>query len=152
MRASIRRELDLDLIRALEFSNPDREPHWKPVEDYVWWVARNPHGDILGYAAARMWATVSPRTGYLAWARVFPGARGKGLQRRLVRARVAWCRAQGALQVVTYTAPHNAPSMVNLIRSGFLPWDPVTPWFGTSWVYWRLPLARRAPRGILRGC
>lgn len=134
---TVRRAVDLELIAALEVHNPDREEHWRPVADSVWWVARNAHGDVLGYAAARMW---SPKVGYLAWARVLPFARGARLQRRLIRARVAWCRAHGARKVVTYTAPHNPASMCSLIACGFRPYLPDHPWVGTDWVYWQCTL------------
>jgi GNAT superfamily N-acetyltransferase len=133
-RVTVRGAADLDLIGVLEASNPDREACWRPVSESVWWLARNEHGDVLGYAAARMW---SPKVGYLAWARVLPFARGAGLQRRLIRARVAWCRAQGAQHVVTYTAPDNAASMRSLIACGFRPYLPEHPWVGSEWVYWK---------------
>ncbi len=133
-QVTVRQCTDITLIAQLESRNPDREPGWRPVADSVWWVARNEHGDVLGYAAARM---TREGFGYLAWARVLPGARGYGVQRRLIRARVAWCRAQGAQAVVTYTAPDNVPSMRNLIGSGFRPYAPQKPWYGAEWVYWQ---------------
>lgn len=52
-------------------------------------------------------------------AAVLPSHRGKGLQRKLVAARVRWASRIDAKRVTTYTYFNNPVSLVNLIRSGF---------------------------------
>lgn len=47
--------------------------------------------------------------------------RGRGLQRRLLRARLRWARRHGMRTVRTYVAVDNAPSLVNVLRAGFAP-------------------------------
>ena len=47
--------------------------------------------------------------------------RGKGIQLRLIRARVRAARKLGAMVVETYTTWDNLPSQRNLIRAGFMP-------------------------------
>ena len=75
---------------------------------------------------------------YFDRAGVAPLARGRGLQRRLIRARLGWARSEGATHAVTYTAPHNIKSSNNLIRCGFRMYSPRKPWAGVpgASLYW----------------
>lgn len=134
MLITVRRCGDLDLIAALEKGNSERTDEWHPIDASAWWVARDGRGRVLGYASARY--GYPPRTGTLAWARVLPAARGHGVQRRLIRARLAWLRKRGCTVALTYTAAWNAASMDNLIACGF------RPYFGgkDEWVRWRREL------------
>ena len=56
------------------------------LEGAAWWVAENEHGDLAGYAGAKL-CKDSPGCVYLCRAGVLPAFRGHQLQRRLVRAR-----------------------------------------------------------------
>lgn len=118
-------------VRALErvhFPGSTRVPG-----GVVWWVVDGDPSN--GYAGARMDgdALVLER----AW--VAPALRGRGLQGRLVRARVAWGRRQGARRAITYTWGGNVGSMRALVRAGFLPAR--RSWDGThSWITFERPL------------
>jgi GNAT superfamily N-acetyltransferase len=74
---------------------------------------------------------------YLRAAGTLPEYRGQGLQRRLVRARLAYARRSGAPHVLTFTLPQNAASMRSLISCGFKPHRPTELYAGPGWVYWR---------------
>jgi GNAT superfamily N-acetyltransferase len=50
---------------------------------------------------------------------VLPEARGQGLQRRLIRVRERWGRAQNALRARTYVSADNGASLSNLMRCGW---------------------------------
>ncbi len=50
---------------------------------------------------------------------VLKEARGQGLQRRLIRVRERWGRAQNALRARTYCSADNAASVSNLMRCGY---------------------------------
>ena len=82
---------------------------------------------------------------------VRPDARGQGLQRRLIRARVAYAKREGFPEVWTYTSNYNVASSNNLIREGFTLWapgswggssTPMRPSGGYAWLYWRLIVAQ----------
>jgi GNAT superfamily N-acetyltransferase len=73
---------------------------------------------------------------YLYRAGVLPKARGRGLQKRMIRARLRWGRANECAQAVTFTTNWNTVSMRNLIRCGFLPYTPSFKWAGEGVVYW----------------
>jgi GNAT superfamily N-acetyltransferase len=72
---------------------------------------------------------------YLHCAGVLPEARGKRLQRRLIRTRLAWARRSGYLWAVTYVMPYNVPSLRSLIACGFRPYTPAIAWGGRDVVY-----------------
>lgn len=67
---------------------------------------------------------------FLSRAGVLPCARGAGLQRRMIHARVRWAREIGARTCITYTVFDNHPSIVNLLRSGFQFYVPHYRWAG----------------------
>ena len=59
-------------------------------------------------------------------------ARGKGIQRALIRARIAYAEAHGASLIATYTGANNLTSANNLIKCGFVYWGAEN-----GWLYWR---------------
>lgn len=85
-----------------------------------WWVAETEAGELVAYAG--VWLKPSKKAAYLTRAGVLPEARGQGLQRRLLRVRERYARAQGAERTYTYVLDTNFPSMTNLIRCGYFPY------------------------------
>ena len=76
-------------------------------------------------------------TGYLAVSGVLKPWRGKRLQRRLIRARVAYARGLGWHTVISDTMHDNPGSMRSLIACGFKPYSPNVRWGDPdSAVYW----------------
>lgn len=133
----IRQTDDLDTVFEL-----DREcfPHDKKLkgnefDHSVWWVAEY-LGTPVGYAGLHPQPTFSPDTTplrnaaglpsfektYLCRAGVLPEARGKGIQRRLVQARVAYSKKLGVPRAYTYVSTANIASMKTLVRCGFVPY------------------------------
>ena len=78
---------------------------------------------------------------YLSIAGVAKTHRGLGLQKRLIRKRVAHARSIGARFAMSETLNDNAPSMNNLIACGFRAFEPRVKWGNDSAVYWRKALA-----------
>lgn len=124
------RELDRQIFVASEHLS-DRE-----LRRNVWWVAYL-DGTPVAYAGARACESL-PQYAYLSRCGVLESARGRGLQRRLVRVRAAWARAQGHKHAITYTLPYNAHSSNNLIRCGFLTY--ADRYYGRGVVYWHKEL------------
>lgn len=84
----------------------------------AWWVVEDEYGDLVGFAGAHL--SRNGHTCVLDRSGVAVAARGNGLQRRLIEARVRWGRAQGATWASTYTAAHNYHSSNNLIACRFV--------------------------------
>ncbi len=119
-----------DIMQAdCECFPDDRRPETWGVR---WWIAEI-NGFMAGYAGARV-ACSTPDSIYLSRAGVLPWARRCGLQRQLIRVREAWGRAQGYHWCVTDS--NGAASATNLIRSGYLPWEPDDPWGLDEATYW----------------
>ncbi len=131
---SIRRvPLDSDLLPEILELDRETLPESKPSPDTDWWGAYDGH-DLVAYAGGR---ALPSGAYFLSRAGVLESHRGQRLQLKLIRARVRLARAQGFGRIVTYTVPHNAPSMNSLIRAGFRTYDPEVYWAGESVVYWR---------------
>ena len=67
---------------------------------------------------------------FLVRAGILPSARGAGLQRGMIRARVQWARSLGCESVITYATFSNHASVVNLLRCGFQFYTPEYDWGG----------------------
>ena len=108
-------------------------PESKPSIDTDWWGAWE-DDELVGYAGARL---LGNGAYFLSRAGVVESHRGIGLQKRLIRVRVAKARSLLALRAVTYTATHNAPSSNSLIACGFKIYVPEVAYVGNDVVYWR---------------
>lgn len=101
-----------------------------------WWIAYDP----MPVAFAGLQASVRTEgAGYLCRAGVLAHARGRGLQRKLIKVRVREAQAKGWVQLFSDTDPVNAHSMNNLIECGFRAFRPSVMWSscGAEWCYWR---------------
>lgn len=99
-----------------------------------WWIAYQGKTPVAfaGMVPSQQWLD----TGYMTRAGVVPQHRGHGLQKRLIRARIARARALGWTDVITYTW-NNPPSANSLIACGFRAYDPSKPWASEAVSYWR---------------
>lgn len=130
----IRRVNDLDQIRLMDLEEFDG---CEFPEGHTWWAVLN-GATAVGYASA----VYRPELGYVYLGRcmVVESARGNKLQRRLLRARIAWAKEQGADRVITYTLLKNYESLVNLLRAGFRFYDPDNKYCGDDVHYYQLNL------------
>jgi len=94
---------------------------------------RDQEGLAVGFCSA----VHRPQLGYVYLSRsgVDASARGHGLQRRMIRVRLAWAKRQGAARVITYALFSNHPSIVNLLRCGLQFDTPAQPWVGRDVHY-----------------
>lgn len=140
---------DVDAIRTLQRVCLPGEILVDPAKD-AWWIGRDERGVAVCFAGARVYRAHDEHALLLTSAGVIPSARGKGLQRRLIAARLRYAQQLAIPYVWTYTATSNRPSSNNLIRSGFTLWKPTT-WAGEStdsdaWLYWSKRLIKPAPK------
>jgi GNAT superfamily N-acetyltransferase len=145
VRFVARRSADLWAVELLDrVCFPDDEPVFTGGER-IWWtmwsIEKDPSESAIIVPAA--FGGVSPLRGqglaYLCRAGVEPEFRGQGLQKRLLRARIAWCKKNG-LEPITDTTADNVASINNLIAVGFKAYVPEYRWALPNSVYWRLPL------------
>jgi GNAT superfamily N-acetyltransferase len=121
----------IDLQRACL---PGDLPLRPPTVKY-WWLALDDDGAAVGFAGMNpvlSW----PGAFYLCRAGVLPSARGQGLQRRLINARIAHARRLGGTVAISDTTARNFPSSRNLIAAGFRPYWPAIPWALPESSYW----------------
>lgn len=99
-----------------------------------WWIAFA-DGKPAGFAALQ--ASIRWQdTGYLSRAGVLAAYRGRGLQKRLIKVRIAKARELGWQWLLSDTSD-NTPSANALISSGFKLYEPMRPYGLKNALYWR---------------
>lgn len=99
-----------------------------------WWIAY--HGmEPVGFAGIRD-IKGEPDVGIFTRAGVIKAYQGRGLQRRLIRARLRKARRLGWTTVLTSTYD-NPISANNLITCGFRMYDPGYHWMCAGTLYWK---------------
>jgi GNAT superfamily N-acetyltransferase len=117
---------------------PDDEPY--PLAGSLWWLVRTA-GYPLAFAGLHPdptgWDRDCPGgAAFLCRAGVLPAFRGRGLQKRLIRAREAYAKKHlDKRWLVTYTLVSNPESSNSLIACGFKLFVPAGAEKGT--LYWR---------------
>lgn len=115
MNIKIKKTDNVDLVRALfkiimpSDEYDDNDAHWVAWDTDTW--------TPVGFATAKYYK--DSNVVYMTSAGVLPLANGYGIQRKLIRARIAWAKRIGASLIHTYTLPKNYPSMINLLKCGF---------------------------------
>ena len=138
MSYRLRLSRDVDANRAL-FARGLPGDEWVG-DHHAFWVASAPSGEVVGFCSAGM----VPRESsvFLSSAAVFPGHRGRGLQRMMIQRRLTWAARRGAVCAVTYTMPHNWRSVSSLLKCGFVRYVPARNWAGKGLWYWMRDLSR----------
>jgi len=106
-----------------------------PVTKGYWYVVYTHRGEAVGFGGivpSSRWAD----TMYLCRAGVTRAHQGRGLQKRLLRARIRKAKALGMNWVITDTH-HNPASANNLIATGFKMFEPSDPWGFKTALYWK---------------
>ena len=107
-----------------------------PEPDYLdcwWWLVYSgatPVG-FAGMGPSARWE----RTGYFNRAGVTYLFQGKGIQKRLIKTRMAWARKLNYTHVVSDTR-ENPASANSLIKCGFKIYEPRYPWGFKESLYW----------------
>lgn len=112
-----------EACRLLARYEPGEASLAAPIKKHPTWAVfteEGPAGDILGVASA--WPDRADKVLHLTTCFVVPAARGLGVQRALLRARLAYGRREGLHEARTYTARNNRPSQINLLKEGFVPY------------------------------
>jgi len=106
-----------------------------PITKGYWYVAYTQDGEAAGFAGIVPSARWSD-TMYLCRAGVVLAHRGRGLQKKFIKARVRKAKALGMNWVISDT--HQNPASANsLIATGFKMFDPSQPWGFKTALYWK---------------
>jgi len=113
---------------------PDDDVYDKTKPGTTWWVVRHhPSRRLAGFAGSLLWEPDNHV--FLCRSGVLPGYRGRGLQTKLIRTRLRHARSIGADGAYTYVSHDNPWSGNNLIRCGFLLFEPTYAWAGEHMIY-----------------
>jgi GNAT superfamily N-acetyltransferase len=106
----------------------------KPNSGY-WWLCYTDAGIPIGFAG--MVASVRwEETGYLSRAGILPQHQGQGLQKRLIKVRIAKAKTLGWKYLLSDTS-ENPASANSLISCGFKMYEPMRPYGLKTSLYWR---------------
>lgn len=103
-----------------------------------WWIAydgKTPAG------FAGMTLHENGTMAFLCRCGVLPEYRGKGLQRKLIKVRERLAKKIGVKWLVSYTTRKRLVSGNNLIKCGFLLFDPPFSWGDKYWLHFRKEIA-----------
>ena len=120
--AKVRSQIGFERASALNKLIFGSEFHEGPEAGNVIWLATDSDGEAVGFASVR--PTVDhPEAAFLSRAGVLSGHRRRGLHQRLLKVRENYC--EGRFDYIwTYTALWNLTSANNIIRAGYLLFDP----------------------------
>jgi GNAT superfamily N-acetyltransferase len=124
---------DLDACLHMQVVCLEHDEPLDPHTDGTWWIAHDEHG-YTGFASIRpsmRWYD----TAYLSRAGVLPHARGQGIQRDLIKVRLAYAKRNGYTWATSDTFD-NIPSANNLIACGFRLVRPTEPWGLPESLHW----------------
>jgi RimJ/RimL family protein N-acetyltransferase len=121
VKLKIRRTDDLELIKELSVEHfPDYKLEEEELEGAEWWLALL-DGKPIGCAG--LW--VDSDRAHKAWlcrGLVAPEARGMGIQKRLIRARLRYAKKNNIPRVYTNVVCGNFASMRSLLACGLKPY------------------------------
>lgn len=110
----------------------------RPDPDALWWLAFQGE-DPIGYAGMDLVQRPDGLVGYMTRCGVLPEARGRGVQKRLLTARIRYAHRMACSRVVTYTVASNPASINSLIHRGFKAYTPPYLYAGDV-CYWERKL------------
>ena len=124
----IRQTDDVAIIARLHTRCFPGDEFIEPSDKHRYWVATCVDAPVA-FAIARL---LDEPSVFLERSGVLPSFRGTGLQRRLIRVRERWVATVNAKHIITYANYDNFPSIANLIRCGYLLYDPHYRWAGDA--------------------
>ena len=96
----------------------------------IWWLVRDKNY-IVAYCGAIFTDDICIFN--RAW--VHKNYRGKGIQKKMIAARLKEAKSQGCYKAITYTLPSNLYSANNLMDKGFRLYYPQYCWVGAEQLY-----------------
>jgi RimJ/RimL family protein N-acetyltransferase len=121
--------LRLDKILFSEDQPVDPSGGW-------WWIIRDAKGKPVAFGGLRGCKHPSNRgLAYMIRSGVLTKHRGKGLQKVLIKARIAMASRHGYKEIVTYVLDWNLASANSLIACGFRLYTPESKYAGKAYYF-----------------
>jgi len=133
MNIQLRQTTDWFTIKSLHDDIFPSDNFDENIKRNTAWLARNGK-NVIGFCMSRPLSD-DPGTLFLSRAGLISEARGKGLQRRMIKVRFAYAKKHGFKKVITYVHRDNIQSAVNLERCGFRLYAPAEEWAGKNFLY-----------------
>ena len=135
MKIVIKRTSNEEIVRSLhkktfpsdEFYESKKNVYWLAIAKYS-----TKEDEVVGFAVA---TELDHGILFLSRAGIIWKARGKGLQKRLIRVRTNYARKNNFKQAITYTSVDNISSFLNLLRCKFMPYIPEYCYAGVNVIY-----------------
>jgi GNAT superfamily N-acetyltransferase len=103
-----------------------------------WWLIRDHRGKGIAFAGLRPCHHESNKgLCFMIRSGVLTKHRGQGMQKRLIRARIAMAKRHGFKQIVTYVLDWNLASANSLIACGFRLYIPESKYAGSKAFYFQ---------------
>lgn len=110
-------------------------PEDEPIENWQnseWWIGYH-KGEIISYCSLKCMGDYV----YLNRAGVLDEFQGNGIQKKMIKKRLDWCKANNIKYAITYTSHLNSASINSLIGMGFKAYRPNNMWAGSEFLYWK---------------
>lgn len=130
----IRKTERIDLVEKLNDIIFPADPLEREDLDEYWLVYDS--GEPVGFASIRP-IVQDPDVAFLNRAGLLHGYYGKGLHKKLIKARLSWAKKNGYFRIITYTTRENFLSYHNLQKCGFFLYEPGYRYVGKDFLYWR---------------
>jgi len=130
-KISIRKTDNEDLIYRLHTRIFPDDDFYYHNNNYYWLV--NKGDKVVGFCIATIWT--ANRYIFLSRAGVIVSERGRNLQRRMIRVREQFARRNNINLLLTYVKKDNIPSFVNLIKTGYIVYNPQYPYAESDCFY-----------------
>lgn len=121
-------------IPLVEIVHSEIMPQDNLPDPALFWLVWNQDYDPVGYCCLSI---VDSEIVFMSLCGLFPEARGNGLQRRMLTVREKWARRKGYKIVITYALRDNPYSYENLIKRGYMLYEPEYPWVDGNVYYFR---------------
>lgn len=135
--ARIRYEIGFEKASALNKLIFPTTDHEGPESGNEMWLATDSEGEAVAFASIRPTVDI-PVAAFLSRVGVLSGHRRNGLHKRFLKVREKYAYEKGFHYIWTYTALWNLGSANNLIRAGFLLFDPW--WAKPTFLYFKKEL------------
>lgn len=132
MKSNIKKTNDIFLILAMNntiFPGDDLDVR----QGLYCWIANcNTSGKPIGFCTL---TDIGHKIGFLSRAGVIRDYRGHNLQRRFIRIRERFAKKLGLEKVITYVHNKNYSSLANLIKCGYIIYEPEYDYAGKEFIY-----------------
>ena len=140
-KVDIRNPAIANLLLYLQKQILPADQPYEPTRGH-WWIAYTESGKPVGFAGL-VRSTKWTDTGYLCRAGVMDGFTGHGIQKRLIKSRLAQAKRLGWNWCITDTTDNPASSN-SLISCGFKMYTPANPWGMSRALYWKFKVNQDA--------